>query len=82
MLWLYQRIFFNPVNAKVVGLQELKLREITALVPLVILVFWIGLYPNSLLSFMHVSVAHLLDQVHGTAALVEPAKQVAGVIVN
>lgn len=82
MLWLYQRIFFNPVNAKVVGLQELKLREITALVPLVILVFWIGLYPNSLLSFMHVSVAHLLDQVHGTAALVEPAKQVAGFIVN
>lgn len=63
MLWLYQRIFFNPVNDKVVGLPELNAREICTLVPMVILVFWIGLYPNAFLSFMHVSVSHLLDQV-------------------
>ncbi len=67
MLWLFQRIFFNPVNSKVVGLAELNLREIVILLPMVALVFWIGLYPDSLLSFMHVSVAHLLDQVHGGA---------------
>jgi NADH-quinone oxidoreductase subunit M len=77
MLWLYQRIFFNPVNDKVVGLAELNMREIVTLVPMVILIFWIGLYPNAMLSFMHVSVAHLLEQVHGGA---EVARQVATVL--
>jgi len=77
MLWLYQRIFFNPINDKVVGLAELNTREVLTLVPMVILIFWIGLYPNSMLSFMHVSVAHLLDQVHGGA---EVARQVATVL--
>ncbi len=67
MLWLYQRIFFNPVNKKVIGLTQLNTREILTLVPMVILVFWIGLYPNVFLSYMHVSVAHLLEQVHGGA---------------
>jgi len=65
MLWLYQRIFFNPVNEKVVGIMELKLREIITLMPMVILVLWIGLYPDAFLDYMHVSVAHLLEQVHG-----------------
>ncbi len=77
MLWLYQRIFFNPVNDKVVGLAELNMREVLTLVPMVVLIFWIGLYPNAMLSFMHVSVAHLLDQVHGGA---EVARQVATVL--
>ena len=64
MLWLYQRIFFNGVNERVQGLAELNLREILTLAPMVLLIFWIGLYPNALLSFLHVSVAHLVEQVH------------------
>jgi NADH-quinone oxidoreductase subunit M len=65
MLWLYQRIFFNGVNENLHGLAELNLREILTLTPMVLLIFWIGLYPNALLSYLHVSVTHLLDQVHG-----------------
>jgi len=65
MLWLYQRIFFNEINEKMHGLAELNLREILTLAPMVLLIFWIGLYPNALLGFLHVSVGHLLDQVHG-----------------
>ena len=67
MLWLYQRIFFNEVNEQLHGLVELNLREILTLTPMVLLIFWIGLYPNALLGFLHVSVGHLLDQVHGVA---------------
>ncbi len=66
MLWLYQRLFFNAVNDKVLNLPELNRREIITLVPMVLLIFWIGLYPNALLSFMHESVTHLLNQVYGT----------------
>lgn len=65
MLWLYQRVFFNEVKVSMQGLAQLNLREILTLAPMVVLILWIGLYPNGLLSFLHVSVGHLLDQVHG-----------------
>ena len=73
MLWLYQRIFFNPVNNKVVALLDLNNREILTLCPMVALVLWVGVYPNSLLSFMHASVAHLLEQVVGNPAITATA---------
>ena len=65
MLGLYQRIFFNPVNRRWDGIRRLDAREIMTLLPMVILIFWIGLFPNTFLSYMHVSVAHLLEQVTG-----------------
>ena len=73
MLWLYQRIFFNPVNDKVLNLPELNKREILTLVPMVVLIFWIGLYPNAMLGFMHESVSHLLTQVYGSSEAVARA---------
>ncbi len=72
MLWLYQRIFFNEVKESMHGLAQLNLREILTLVPMVLLIFWIGLYPNALLSFMHTSVTHLIQQVQGGATLAGP----------
>ncbi len=63
MLWLYQRIFFMEVNPKVYGLPDMNVRETITLIPLIILVLWIGVYPNTFLSFMHPSVAHLLERV-------------------
>ncbi len=68
MLWLYQRMFFLQEGPKVHGLTDLNMREITALVPMVVLIFWIGLYPNALLSFMHVSVEHMIQQVEAAKA--------------
>jgi len=68
MLWLYQRVFFMETNAKVAGLQDMNMRELITLLPMVVLVFWIGIYPNVFLSFMHPSVQHLLERVNGGAA--------------
>jgi NADH-quinone oxidoreductase subunit M len=46
MLWLYQRTMFgkldNPANQ---NLPDMNLRELVTLVPLIIMAFWIGLYP-------------------------------------
>ncbi len=64
MLWLYQKIFFMEVNPKVVGLPDMDIRETITLIPLLLLVFWIGVYPSSFLSFMHVSVQHLMERVN------------------
>lgn len=64
MLWMYQRVFFgaltNPKNYK---LSDLNLREAVVLIPLVIAIAWIGVYPKPFLQRMEPSVAHLLHQV-------------------
>ena len=64
MLWLYQRVFFMKTNQKVAGLADINLREIITLLPMIILIFWIGVYPNAFLGFMHESVKHLLERVN------------------
>ena len=47
MLWLYQRVFFGELtNEKNKGLQDVNLREILTLAPLIVMCFWIGLYPK------------------------------------
>jgi NADH-quinone oxidoreductase subunit M len=68
MLYLAARMIWsdcaNPENKK---LKDLDLREMAVLAPLVVLVFWIGVYPAPFLDVMHASVAHLLDQTAGVA---------------
>lgn len=61
MLWLYQRIFFERVNPKIEKLEPLKLNEIFSLLPMVVLVFLIGFYPNLFLEFIKTSVEYLLS---------------------
>jgi len=68
MLWLYQRVFFMKTNPKVAGLQDVNMRELITLLPMVVLIFWIGIYPNVFLSFMHPSVRHLLERVNSGGA--------------
>jgi NADH-quinone oxidoreductase subunit M len=67
MLLLYQRIFFMKENPKLQGLKDVNAREIATLLPMILLIFWIGVYPNTFLSFMHVSVQHLLDRVSSSS---------------
>ncbi|MBI4686590.1 MAG: NADH-quinone oxidoreductase subunit M [Nitrospirae bacterium] len=70
MLRLYQKVFFEKANPEATSrfhLTDLSLREALTLLPLIILVFWIGLYPQALLDYMHVSVEHLIKKT-GSAA--------------
>jgi NADH-quinone oxidoreductase subunit M len=65
MLWLYQRVFWEKPNPDRTSghhpVPDLNLREIITLIPLVVLIFWIGFYPETFMSFMHSSVEHLLE---------------------
>ena len=63
MLWMVQRVFFGPLsNEKNKKLKDLSLREGLVLIPFVIFVFWIGLYPKPYLNKMEVSVNHYVEQ--------------------
>lgn len=69
MLWLYQRVFFEKLSPKYTKQElpipgDLNFREAVVLIPLIILVFLIGLYPEVLLSYMHSSVEHLISNVN------------------
>jgi NADH-quinone oxidoreductase subunit M len=65
MLWLYQRIAFGKItNPHNEHLTDMNLREVVAALPLVILVFVIGLYPNAAFNVMHASAANLIQQVN------------------
>jgi len=71
MVWLYYRVVLNEINPSIKHhLFDIDLREAVTLIPLVALVFLIGLQPEALLSYMHASVKHLLEQVN-TGSTVE-----------
>jgi NADH-quinone oxidoreductase subunit M len=47
MLWLYQRVFFGEMtHEENKGLEDVNLREILTLAPLIVMCFWIGVYPK------------------------------------
>ncbi len=61
MLWLYQRVMFGPVkNEANKKLIDLNAREIGILVPLVILMFWIGVRPVAFTQYSEQMVDELL----------------------
>ena len=60
MMYMYQKIFLGPVGEKNMGLKDLNVREVIYLVPLVIMMFWIGLYPKPFFALMGPAVAKLL----------------------
>jgi len=64
MLWMYQRVIFgkvtNPANEK---LEDINWRERIILIPLVIFIFWIGIYPKPFLDRIEPAVKDVLVRV-------------------
>ncbi|MEE9241264.1 MAG: NADH-quinone oxidoreductase subunit M [bacterium] len=76
MLWMLQRVLFNgdpsPVNR---GLLDLDTRERVVLLPLVVLMFWLGIYPNPILSKIEPSAQAWLRQVNRRVLRVESPRK-------
>lgn len=61
MLYLVRRLVFGELDKDdVKAMPDLSLREKVIFLPLLIVVFWMGIYPNSFLEPIHVSVENLL----------------------
>jgi NADH-quinone oxidoreductase subunit M len=70
MLYMFQKMFLGPAeNPKNLALKDLNWREIVTLVPLLVFIFWIGLYPKPFFSLMAPAVDKLVAAVQTAAAL-------------
>ena len=64
MLWMYQRVFFGPVrHEENQGLRDLNGRELACVLPLVVLCFWIGLYPKPFFEILEQPVEYIVQRV-------------------
>ncbi len=66
LLWLYQRVFWGPLdNPKNKDLKDIALfgREAWTLIPLVILMVWIGVYPKPMFDVLEKPVAYIVQKV-------------------
>ena len=64
MLWLYQRVMFGELkHEENQNLPDLNWREMATFIPLIILAFWIGLYPKTFLDYLHDPVNQIVERV-------------------
>nr|YP_009988307.1 NADH dehydrogenase subunit 4 [Gelidiella acerosa]QNM39445.1 NADH dehydrogenase subunit 4 [Gelidiella acerosa] len=62
-IWLFNRIIFGVLkNQYFLFFQDISRREFWILTPLVFLIIWIGLYPNSFLNEIHFSALNIIKQ--------------------
>ncbi len=72
MLYLYRRVIFGRLTKQDLrNILDLSPREWAVFAPLIVLTFWMGVYPSSFSSFFDASVAAMVKQ--HIAALAVPA---------
>jgi len=83
MLWAYERVFTGPVtNPKNEGLSDLGFREIAILVPLIVIVIAIGVYPQPVFDRIDPSVEIILDRIEATTDYEVPEYGLADEVVE
>lgn len=69
MLWMVKKVFFGPAGEIVKesqahpehALHDLSAREMVVMAPILILIIWMGLFPNSIMDYSKHSIEHLLQ---------------------
>jgi NADH-quinone oxidoreductase subunit M len=70
MLYMFQKMFLGPAeNPKNLELKDLNWREVVTLIPLLIFIFWIGLYPKPFFTLIAPAVDKLVAVVETAAAV-------------
>ena len=67
MLRMFQKSMFGPVSSRTESFADLTGSESWVFIPLVFMVFWIGIHPNSFLEVTKPAVANLMKYVGTTA---------------
>lgn len=59
-LWTVQRVFLGPLNPKYENLSDINGREMFTLIPLALIVLFVGIYPMTLLNMVQASLNNLI----------------------
>lgn len=62
MLWMYQRVFLGRATQANAGIPDLSGREWAPLIPLLVLMVWLGSYTQSFMPPISSATSHLLQQ--------------------
>ncbi len=60
LFWMVERVFFGPVSEENSGLKDLMSREWLAIVPMIVMMVWLGIYPKPFLDKIEPSVDKLV----------------------
>jgi NADH-quinone oxidoreductase subunit M len=63
VLWMYQRTMNGPIRSEVAGMKDLRIRELLAIAPLVVLIIGTGVYPKPVLDIINPAVGVTMRQV-------------------
>ncbi|MGB9773907.1 MAG: complex I subunit 4 family protein [Bacteroidota bacterium] len=69
MLWTLQRVFLGQLPERWKTLPDISTRELISLVPLAIIVIFLGIYPSPMLNMMNASVNHLVEFVRTSGSM-------------
>jgi len=79
LLWMYQRVFFGTLEQRPnAHLHDISGREFWMFVPLLAVIFWIGIYPKPLFDVLRQPVAALAQRVRPTLAPAPPGTVAGG----
>jgi NADH-quinone oxidoreductase subunit M len=71
LLHMFQKVFLGPVtNEENKTLKDLSIREIALLTPILVLIFWIGLYPKPFFALMAPAVEKLVTFLQAASVVV------------
>jgi NADH-quinone oxidoreductase subunit M len=73
LLWAYQRAFTGAPSGENAKLSDLKVRELTAVVPLLALSLFLGIYPKPVIDRVEPSVRRVICGVERGSDYREPA---------
>jgi NADH-quinone oxidoreductase subunit M len=75
MLWVYQRVFFGDVtNEKNATLKDLTPREVWVFVPLIVMIFWLGVYSKPFIGRMEPAVNKFVTEMSERRAAMDGAR--------